>query len=165
MDYNGFLCIKGQVGPHNVAISEGRHKGKIPILGFEQTLAETPGLSLPQTATGSAVYSLVVTKRVDAATPVFIKAMCDGARFDGIQLELYAPGPEDTAALAYTIALGETYIHEIQHQPSETDAEALETAEQIERVCLLANVIRWRDEPAGIETEARMSVHGPGIPG
>jgi type VI secretion system secreted protein Hcp len=126
----------------------------IECVYFEQSVitAREAGSSL---ATGRRQYQpLLIRKRIDKASPLLMKALCDNTVIEGV-FKFYRPNPtgDGTTEQFYTVAIKKARIASIKLVVPDTIVPASSTEPPLEEVAFVFHTIGWTYTNGGVTHE------------
>jgi type VI secretion system secreted protein Hcp len=138
--------IKGD----STQVSLGR-EGSIECVYYEQSVitAREAGSSM---ATGRRQYQpLVIRKRIDKASPLLMKALCENQAVDGV-FKFFRPNPtgDGTTEQFYTVSIKKGRIANIKQVVPDTIVPASSTEPPLEEVSFVFHTIEWTYTNGGV---------------
>lgn len=139
---------------------QGEIRGDVTIKGHEETIMVldldrsilSPRDAASGLPTGKRVHSpVVITKRIDKASPLLMKALVDNENLE-VQLSVYGATKSGLEMLCYTIQLADASIAGIKQYMNFNETAGI-TGDHLEEVSFAYQKITWTYEPGGIISE------------
>jgi len=146
-----FLKVGGNdIKGESTQTSLGR-EGSIECISYEQEVktAREKGTNV---VTGRRQYEpLVITKRIDRASPLLVKALAENSRVTAV-FKFFRPNPngDGTTQQFYSVELKEANISEVKQEVKNTIDPASSGAPPMEKVSFVFNSIVWTFTDGGI---------------
>lgn len=106
-------------------------------------------------ATGRRQYEpLLIRKRIDKATPLLMKALCENAVVDGV-FKFFRPNPtgDGTTEQFYTVAFKQGRVASVQHVNPDVFNPVTNTEPPLEEITFVFHTISWTYTNGGVTHE------------
>ena len=151
MALNAYLRLKGQKsGEINGSAGKKSRTGSIAVIACDHQVVSPRDIQsgLP---TGQRVHHpLVITKEVDAASPLLWNILCTNENITEWELRFWQPAPGGTKTQYFTIILTNANIAGIRMTMPNNKAKETATLNEREEITFTYQKIEWRYEDGAI---------------